>query len=51
MKHFLQLVVFLCIGYLCVCPVASAKDINKHRWTEQRANEWYSKLPWLVGCN
>jgi hypothetical protein len=21
------------------------------RWSEQRANEWYSAQPWLVGCN
>jgi len=21
------------------------------RWTEERANQWYSKQPWLVGCN
>ena len=23
----------------------------KIRWTVQEANEWYSGLPWLVGCN
>ena len=21
------------------------------RWPEKRANEWYSALPWMVGCN
>ena len=21
------------------------------RWTEQQANEWYAKQPWLVGAN
>jgi hypothetical protein len=21
------------------------------RWTTDQANEWYAKLPWLVGCN
>ena len=21
------------------------------KWTEERANDWYSKQPWLVGCN
>jgi len=21
------------------------------KWTEERANDWYAKQPWLVGCN
>ena len=21
------------------------------RWTEQKANDWYGRQPWLVGCN
>jgi hypothetical protein len=27
--------------------VADASD----RWTKERANDWYAKQPWLVGCN
>lgn len=27
------------------------KDAAPKRWTEVRANEWYSEQPWLVGCN
>ncbi|MFN7138383.1 MAG: 1,4-beta-xylanase [Limisphaerales bacterium] len=23
----------------------------RERWTEQQANAWYAKQPWLVGCN
>src|SRR5688572_4233062 len=22
-----------------------------HRWSQQRANEWYEKNGWIVGCN
>jgi hypothetical protein len=22
-----------------------------NRWSEEKANEWYAKQPWLVGCN
>ena len=24
---------------------------NQSRWTEQRANDWYQKQPWIVGAN
>ena len=24
---------------------------NQARWTEQRANDWYQKQPWIVGAN
>jgi hypothetical protein len=24
---------------------------SNKRWSESKANEWYSKQPWLVGCN
>lgn len=37
----------LCLGILS-CTVASAQTL---RWTEQRANDWYSRQPWLVGSN
>ena len=25
--------------------------MNEKRWTAEQANEWYSRQPWLVGCN
>lgn len=31
-----------------VCHPASAQD---SRWTAERANQWYSQQPWLVGAN
>lgn len=24
---------------------------NQKRWTQERANQWYAKQPWLAGCN
>jgi hypothetical protein len=34
---------------------AEEKPVNKNaeikRWTEERANQWYSEQLWLVGCN
>ncbi len=31
----------------------STKNIstNQGRWTIEKANEWYAKQPWIVGCN
>jgi hypothetical protein len=33
---------------LLLCSITVAQTT---RWTEQRANDWYSKQPWLVGSN
>jgi hypothetical protein len=33
---------------LLLCPISPAQTT---RWTEQRANDWYAKQPWLVGSN
>jgi len=30
-------------------PASRGAEIK--RWTEERANQWYSEQPWLVGCN
>ncbi|PYT81688.1 MAG: 1,4-beta-xylanase [Acidobacteria bacterium] len=35
----------------CAVSGASAAGTRTARWTEQRANEWYRKQPWLVGSN
>src|SRR5260370_3898939 len=32
-----------------LCPVAFAAPAEK--WSEQKANAWYQKQPWLVGSN
>ena len=34
----------------CLTPLAQASAIPG-RWTEEKANAWYDKLPWLVGAN
>lgn len=33
-----------------LCGVACAQQ-TPQRWTEQKANEWYTRQPWLVGAN
>ncbi len=35
--------------FMAIAVVGSAA--GRERWTEQQANEWYAKMPWLVGCN
>ena len=37
---------------LAVASAGSAlAQVSTARWTEQRANEWYARQPWLVGAN
>jgi hypothetical protein len=38
------------VGLLFSGSVAGLAQ-SAHRWTEQQANEWYAKQPWLVGAN
>ena len=36
------------------CPICSAQPApqgQSARWTEETANDWYAKQPWLVGSN
>ena len=33
-----------------VCSMVAAAAAGE-QWTTERANEWYAKQPWLVGCN
>lgn len=28
-----------------------ADDVKINRWSAEKANAWYTELPWLVGCN
>ena len=39
----------LCVFVLVFFPAASWAQ--QARWTEEQANSWYKKQPWLVGCN
>ncbi len=39
---------FLLYSFVGVSALASAQTA---RWTEQRANDWYSNQPWMVGSN
>jgi hypothetical protein len=34
-----------------VCNLVSGAEKPPQRWSEQKANDWYAKQPWLVGCN
>ena len=48
MTLFHCLLVFACLA-LCCNLVSGAEPST--RWSEHKANEWYAKQPWLVGCN
>ena len=54
MRSNLWLVAFLVAG-LMMAKSARAQEggggLLPGQWTTQRANEWYAKQPWLVGCN
>lgn len=43
----------LSVLMLFVCMLIQSASAQKGRaiWTKQQANTWYSKQPWLVGCN
>ena len=38
-------------GFLSLFLLASPSFAQAPRWTEQQANDWYSRQPWLVGSN
>lgn len=46
-----------CVVFAIVLPVLStlgtvvAAEAPAARWTEEKANQWFAKQPWLVGCN
>ncbi len=40
----------VCLAVLAFASLAQAAD-GQARWTEQKANDWYAKQPWLVGAN
>ena len=42
---------FTAAGLLLACFVSSLGFAQTARWSEERANAWYAKQPWLVGSN
>src|SRR6476646_11468483 len=36
---------------LCLAPMLHGQPGNSGRWTEDAANTWYARQPWLVGAN
>src|SRR5574344_550196 len=52
MKKQISIFVFG-ISLLSLFTLASCsnKQGSSQRWSEEKANEWYSKLPWMSGCD
>ena len=44
MKNVMTILFALCVSFAEAQPTGT-------RWTEEKANAWYEKLPWLVGAN
>jgi hypothetical protein len=45
---------FLLMTWMIACPAGLCAQTAKPgggRWSAQRANDWYTKQPWLVGAN
>ncbi|WP_263367781.1 cellulase family glycosylhydrolase [Edaphobacter bradus] len=37
--------------FLCLTLSLATSALAQRRWTEQQANDWYARQPWLVGAN
>ena len=37
--------------FTIVLLLAAAAAAQSQKWSEEKANEWYSRQPWLVGSN
>ncbi len=49
MKQFPIIALFL---LLVGCSTTETKTVApRERWSEEKANAWHAKQPWLVGCN
>jgi hypothetical protein len=46
-RCLLQSILIFALSATSVVPAASSQA----RWSEQKANDWYAKQPWLVGAN
>ena len=42
---------FFVLFFLMVCTLGGNAYAQDHRWSEQKANDWYKQQPWLVGAN
>lgn len=55
MRHILMLMIVI-LGAMSSLPAhaeetKSGQAAEMNRWTAEKANQWYGKQPWLVGCN
>ncbi|MGO9323668.1 MAG: hypothetical protein ACLP07_03835 [Terracidiphilus sp.] len=48
-RDYLSLASVLVFAALCL--TASRSTAQEQRWTEEQANHWYAKQPWIVGAN
>src|SRR5687768_1263279 len=51
MTNFGQLTVVALVLTLTAGAARAAEPAQRQRWSEQQANQWYAKQPWLVGAN
>ena len=50
-KSFLVVTLALCL-FSCANKQSCQKEcVSETRWSEQKAQQWYDKQGWLVGCN
>lgn len=51
----MRLLIFWAAILLVGCTTATVEDNTeqnpREKWTEEKANQWYAKQPWLVGAN
>ncbi len=45
-----SLVAVMVLSACCSISAVEVKEIPG-RWSKEKANQWYAKQPWLVGCN
>ena len=43
--------VFMVAMLITYCLCSNAVRAQTTQWTEQKANAWYARQPWLVGSN
>ncbi|TCD11011.1 1,4-beta-xylanase [Pedobacter frigidisoli] len=51
-KKIFSYALILCLGVFLACSGEKKKaETPREIWTEQQANDWYKKQPWLIGAN
>jgi hypothetical protein len=48
---FIMRIIFIFVLALNVFIPSARCEKMASRWSEQKANKWYAKQPWMVGCN